>query len=270
MPLQDALLEVLAELVKRLLPGSVLFLLFGVTLGVVLLLLGEGRRSGGRAWLTILAVGYWLLSLPLIAGGLEGALGGDYGPLESAAEARGAHVVVVLTGGGVTLRRGAATADIPSQATAYRMLEAERLYHLLDDPLLLISGGPAGGTEEGNPESQAVKEVLVARGIPEARIRVEPDSGSTREQAVRIREWAEQENVESFVLVTSGPHMRRALGAFQAEGLHPIPSAAEAGPAGEGLEVASLLPSADALSRSEQAIREILALLYYTARGWLA
>jgi len=267
MPLGAALLELLSGLSKALIPGSTAFLLVGLTIGVVLLLRGGRRRVTGRAWLTGLTVFYWVLSLPIVAEGLEAALGAGQRPLESAAQAAGSRHLVVLTGGGATLRGAGGSFDVMSHASIYRMLEAERLYHVLEAPTLIVSGGPAGVGADGNPESEAMKAQLVARGIPEERIWVEAQSPDTHEQAIRVAARLDQEGIESFVLVTSGSHMRRALGAFADQGLTPIPSAAPDGPKTEGL--ARLLPSAMALGRSEQAIREVLALAYYALRGWL-
>ncbi len=268
--MQDAAFEILSETVKRMLPGSVLFLLAGVTVGVALLLAGDRRRGPGRAWLTGLVIAYWLLSLPVVAGGLERMLGSGFDRLESAELARGARTVVVLTGGGVTLWADDRSIDIPSHATAYRMLEAERLYRMLGEPLLLVSGGPAGGVPTGTSEGEAMQSELVGRGIPSQQIEVEGESADTRQQALRISQRLKAAGIEDFVLVTSRPHMRRALGAFRAQGLDPIPSAAtEGGDSDAEAGLAAWLPSPEALGRSEQAMREIFALVYYRLRGWL-
>ncbi len=269
MAIINALIEVISELFKALLPGSVLFLLIGLTIGVVLLLSGEGRRMRGRAWLAGLAILYWVLSVPLVADGLETVLGAGYAPIADVAQARGAQTVVILTGGSVTLQGQDASFDVLSTASGYRMLEAERLYHFLGEPTLIVSGGPPGGIASANAESEAMKAELVARGIPESKILVETEATDTHDEALRVRELLKSEGIDSFVLVTSTEHMRRALGSFAAEGMTPIPSAADqVAPEGR-LAAARLLPSADALSRSYSAIREGFALLYYALRGWL-
>jgi uncharacterized SAM-binding protein YcdF (DUF218 family) len=264
----DTLIEIASALVKALLPGSMLFLLVGVTIGVVLFLSGNRRRRAAVAWLAGLTVFYWLLSLPIVPRTLEGWLGAGYTPLTSAAEAGGARHIVVLTGGGVSLHGLEGTFDIPSTATAYRLLEAERLYQLLGEPILILSGGPAGLRADGTPESEAMKADLVARGVPQDKIWLETESPDTHQQAIRIRERLQQEGVEAFVLVTSPPHMRRALGAFADQGMEPIPAVAGRGPAESFGGVAPFLPSAEGLGDSETTFREILALLYYTLRGW--
>jgi len=269
MPIVNVLIEIASALVKALLPGSMLFLLVGMTVGLVFLLTGRGRRSAAVAWLAALAVFYWLISLPVVPRTLETWLGAGYAPLASAAEAEGARHVVVLTGGGVTLHGLEGTFDVPSTATAYRLLEAERLYRLMDEPILILSGGPAGAEADGTPESESMKAELTARGVPEGKIWLETSSPDTHEQAIRVGELLQQEGVESFVLVTSLPHMRRALGAFAGQGMEPVPSAALRGTSVASGGPAPFLPSAEALAESETTFREILALVYYSLRGWL-
>ena len=269
MPVMDVLIEIASALVKALLPGSILFLLVGVTIGVVFLLTGRGRRSTAVGWLAGLALFYWLISLPVVPRTLESWLGAGYAPLASAAEADGVRHVVVLTGGGVTLHGREGTFDVPSTATAYRLLEAERLYRLMDEPILILSGGPAGPEADGAPESESMKADLTARGVPEDKIWLETSSPDTHEQAIRVGERLQQEGVQAFVLVTSLPHMRRAMGAFAGRGMEPIPSAAVRGPSESSSGPSPFLPSAEALGESETAFREILALVYYSLRGWL-
>ena len=269
MPVSDALIDIAVDLFKALLPGSVLFLLIGLTVGVGLLLTGQGRRTGARLWLAGLAVLYWVLSLPIVANGMDSLLGGGYQPLASATAAGEARTVVVLTGGGLTLYGEGGTFDVLSTASVYRMLEAERVYHLLDEPLLVISGGPAGGVVSGNPESEAMRAQLVARGIPETKILLETEAADTRRQAILVGELLERQGIDAFVLITSTQHMRRALGTFAEQGMTPVPSAAREPATGDGLPGARLLPSAEALGRSYLAIREGFALLYYAVRGWM-
>ena len=269
MPVFEILIEIASALVKSLLPGSMLFLLSGVTIGVAFLLTGRGRRTAAVAWLAGLALFYWLLSLPVVPRTIEAWLGSGHAPLASAAEAGEARHVVVLGGGGVTLHGLAGTIDVPSTATAYRLLEAERLYHMMGEPVLILSGGPGGPGGDGAPESELMRADLIARGIPEDKIRLEPASPDTHEQAIRVGELLKQEGVETFVLVTSLSHMRRAVAAFTDVGMEPVPSVAVRGQSEVSGGPAPFLPSADALAESEAVFREVLALVYYALRGWL-
>jgi uncharacterized SAM-binding protein YcdF (DUF218 family) len=264
----DQVLSVLAELAKALfIPGSVPFLLLGMTLGVILLLMDENRRTRGRGLLAALAVLYWVLSLPASASALEGLLADAYRPLETVLEAEGARTVVVLGGGSVTLRSESASIDVVSEATTFRVLEAERLYELLGQPTLILSGGPPPTLAEASAESQAMRDLLVARGVAPEHILLDTASGNTHEQSIVVAGMLAEQQAVVFVLVTSPIHMRRAAGAFADEGLSPIPSAAVEGPRPE--DATPFLPSEAGLRRSQAVMREAIALAYYLARGWL-
>ena len=62
-------MSTLSAFVKTfLVPGSLPFLILGVTAGVVPLYLSDKRaRKWGRRWLVALSLGYWVLSIPLTA-----------------------------------------------------------------------------------------------------------------------------------------------------------------------------------------------------------
>lgn len=252
-----------------LIPGSVTFLLVGATVGVVGLLGRERLRRWARGWIASLVVLYWLLSTPLIAEALEGALSRGYGPLGSAADAGGAQAVVVLGGGSATYRARGAEVDVPSTSSALRALEGARVYALLGDPLVFASGGEAEEAGVDNPESAALRAVLVGAGVPAERVVLESDSTTTHEQALALAPILRERGIEQFVLVTSPIHMRRALGVFRAQGLEPIPSASAQRSEAAPDFPSPLLPHPEALRLSQAALREALALAYYAARGWL-
>jgi uncharacterized SAM-binding protein YcdF (DUF218 family) len=253
-----------------LIPGSVTFLLLAVTVGALGLFGRDRLRRWARAWLAALAVLYWLLSTPLVAGALEAALGQEYGPLGSAGEAQGAQAIVVLGGGSATYRARGAEVDVPSASSALRALEGARVYAMLGDPIVFASGGEAEDARVDNPESAVLRAVLAGAGVPAERVVLESDSTTTHEQAVELAPILRERGLERFVLVTSPVHMRRALGVLRAEGLEPIPSAAVQRSETAPDLPSPLLPHPEALRLSQAALREALALAYYAARGWLA
>jgi uncharacterized SAM-binding protein YcdF (DUF218 family) len=260
----------LIEVVKAMLvPGSASFLLLGLTVGLALILASLRTRRWGIAWLTILAATYWLLSLPATASFLEGALIGDVRPLQAASAAPGAQAIVVLGGGSETFRAEDLAVSAPSEPSALRALEAARVYGLVPTLLVIPSGGPGGVAGLGEPESTVMRRVLEANGIPTERIVEEALASSTREEALALGEILAERGVSRVIVVTSPTHMRRALGALAAVGIAPIGSPSrehsESRPA-----VGALLPSERALGDSRQALREVMALIYYAARGWLA
>lgn len=261
----------LVELIKAVfLPGSTTFLMFGLAIGVLLLILEGKTRHWATGWLVALLLGYVVLSLPMVAGAMESALADGYQPIATADQAKGAGLIVVLSGGSATYRASGQAVESLGEAGALRALEAARLYKLLGSPQVIASGGPGGENGEADPESGILKAAMVAAGVPASQITEESASTDTHEQALAIAALLRPRGNPAFVLVTSPTHMRRASTAMRAQGLDPIPSPSRQhsespGPGGPGW-----LPGASALNASTLAAREVLAWIYYWERGWLA
>jgi len=113
-----------------------------------------------------------------------------------------------------------------------------------------------------------MRQALVALGVPDQRILEESASTNTRQEAVNTRVGFADQLGGKFTLVTSPTHMRRALAAFQAVGLQPVPSPAHDNAVASVSGLQALLPSLDSLSASSFVLREYMALAYYSLRGW--
>jgi len=258
-------LATLRETVKQfLVPGSLFFLLFAMSVGVVLLF-GRGRAPRwGRRWLASLLAFYAVLSLQVTSDLLIWGLSGRFASISSAEQAQGARLIVVLSNGVRGGRTPLQELAVVNNQSAHNALEGARLYRLLNDPTLLASGGVTDPLARA-PESQALAAGLEALGVPADRIVQESRSHTTHEQAVLVSQWLKARGESRFVLVTTPEHMRRAVGAFEAQGVHPIPSVAALRYGGEP----AWQPTRYALQGSEAAIYEYLAWCMYRARGWL-
>ncbi|NIM92563.1 MAG: hypothetical protein GTO18_02460 [Anaerolineales bacterium] len=253
-----------------LIPGSSTFLVLGLILGVIILYFGKRGRKVGIAWLTVLAVVYWFLSTPLGASGLEAGLSFGYEPLEDSAEVQEAQAIVILGGGSVNLVSRGETMSLLVSESALRAMEGMRLYKMLDEPMVIVSGGSNPFLGGGTPESEMMAELLIDSGIPEEKIIQESSSQNTRDQAQKLEPIMEELGVEKFILVTSPLHIRRSTAVFKAQGLSPIP-----GPSASLNEVyeetgLGIFPSWIALDASRAAMREFMALGYYWVRGYLS
>ncbi len=262
-------METLVDLVKLyLLPGSSIFLLLGMSGGVILLFLdGPAQRWGRRIILSFVLL-YWALSTPLVVGMLEDGLGRDYGSLGESAITVDVQAVILLGGGAVTHRVGESSIDVLSEASALRTLEAAQVFAHLGAPVLIVSGGL--GEREGaqRPEALALVESLVDLGVPRDRMILETESRNTLEQAVNIRSILEAQGIQRAVLVTSRIHMWRSVGTFRRQGMEVLPSAAPN--RSESLpRQPAWVPNSASLQASHTAFREIFALIYYWGRGWL-
>ncbi|MGH2625393.1 MAG: YdcF family protein [Anaerolineales bacterium] len=260
----------LVEAVKDyLIPGSTTFLMIGLSFGTFLLFGSPRLSRWGRWCLSLLAAGYWLMSVPAFARALERGLNPGFGPLAGPDHAGDAQAIVVLGGGTRSYRSADGTIHSLSGESAARALEAARLHRLLGGLPVIASGGYQEA-EPGAPESEALAHALRDLGIPEDRILEESRSQDTRQQALAMARLLSDLGIDRFVLVTSPEHMARAVAAFRKAGLDPIASVARQGPQDEETPPGSgLLPGESGLAVGRGALREYMALLYYWARGWL-
>lgn len=249
---------------NTLVPGSIPFLIIALVVGTLLLYRQKNGGRAGRLFLSALALAYWVLSTPVTAVALIRLSCPDYPPVDTREQARGATAIVVLGAGQDTYRSRGGVFDVGSPEYSRRMLEAARVYRLLDPQWVVVTGGL--GSERRN-EAQLMSEGLQSLGIPEDRIIEEPKSTNTRDHTFYVPLLLRAHQVEQFVLVTSRQHMARSLRAFRKVGLDPVPSSPEFFEKQGGLE--DFLPSKGALSTSEELIYDDAAMVYYWFRGWI-
>jgi uncharacterized SAM-binding protein YcdF (DUF218 family) len=258
------MVEILRNTVKGLIPGSTSFVLFGLCVGV-LLLFGQPRVAGwGRRLLTGLLVLYIVLSLQGTSDLLIFGLSHEFRSIQTRDDAKGAETVVVLSNGIQALRVGDQEVVVVNVASSANALEGARVYRLLGDPVVLVSGG-ATDPSTPTPESQALATALEQLGVPPSRIVMEATSKTTYGQVVNVSAWLQAHGQARFVLVTAPEHVRRATQAFAARGLQAIPSISNLRYGGTPF----WWPTGEALAGSENAIYEYFAWCFYRSRGWL-
>jgi len=262
-------MDLLATFVKMNLPGSTSFLWIGLVLGCVLLFGGKVSKKWGQGLLAGLAVLYVVLATPITVGLLEKGLDHGYGSIESVEGLEDIQAIVVLGGGSITYQARGEALNILSEQSSLRVLEGARLYHLLDQPGVIVSGGVSAEPGRITPESQALRDGLLMLGVPLQAIVLESEAGNTLDHPSRVQEILVREDVTRFILVTSPAHMHRAMQIFQAAGMDPIPSAG-VWHSGELQDpTVGWKPNARSLYASQVALREYLALGYYRMQGWL-
>ena len=103
----------------------------------------------------------------------------------------------------------------PSPGLQARVARAVALYRAGAAPFLLFTGGGRGTP----PEAVVMRRLAQAAGVPDDALVLEPSARSTFENAalsaaiIRTRGW------QRVILVTSWPHLPRALLAFRAAGV---------------------------------------------------
>jgi uncharacterized SAM-binding protein YcdF (DUF218 family) len=251
-----------------LVPGSMTFLSLGLLLTIVLFHGAPSIRRLGEWWFSLLVAVYWLLSLPVVANALIGRLQGRYGTIRTAADARGAKVIVAIGNGSVSYTDGLFTSDMLTRRSTFCVFETMRLYRLLQPDDVVVSGGaPTPGTA-ARAEADLMREQLGRLGVPAERIRADTTSRTTQEQATNVARLLRQRDpLANAVVVTTAAHMPRVMTWFVAQGIDAIPSVTPDLRYDEGRTGwARWWPSAAALRGSETAMYEYLALVYLRLR----
>lgn len=102
-----------------------------------------------------------------------------------------------------------------------RIWQAISLYKAGKVKKILITGDHGYVSDRGLKEARQFKEVLLQWGFDERDILTEEASKNTHENAQMSVAYLKQSypEMKSFILVTSGMHMRRSLACFEKEGL---------------------------------------------------
>lgn len=231
------------------------------------LLASSGSRAARRA-LVAVALFYGLASVHGISHGVGRLLAAGYRPLTRGDVPPGSVTVVVLGSATVQVRNWSETVlALPDLHSASRLLEGARVFKLLDATWLISSGGSPTPEDRLQPSGRVMADALVAAGIPRDRILVETASTNTRDEAVIVARMLLDHPTDHVVLVTSGVHMRRSIGAFRAVGVAAIPAVAR-DPSSVETWWETLLPSDKGLREASHAAHELFGLAGYVARGW--
>jgi len=248
-------------------PTSVLFVVAALSVGVVLLFVRRTQRYARWYFVALLAM-FWLGSAPAVIERVLIWKSGEYRPITNAAEARGALVVVVLGGGNQTIQARGGSLNQVSWTAALRLLEAARLYRLLDRPTVIVSGGITEREPGARSEGDAMRKAIIELGVPAEKIIVEVESKTTHDEAREIARMLAGRPKQPIVIVTSPTHLPRALAVFRAAGLDPIPSAAPYA-SDHSLDSARLAPSDVGLLLFDTVVYDTMSGLYYWLRGWV-
>lgn len=180
------------------------------------------------------------------------------------------HVDGIIILGGA--EDGAGTArhhQVQLNAAAERVTAGLALAHRFPDATILLSGG-SGDLRDLARESMPGAEVMAAAfretGIPQTRLLLESRSRNTSENARFSADLAQPKPGETWVLVTSAFHMRRAMASFERDGWnelipYPVDYRADGFLDGIGWDLAGHLDTLDL------AIKEWIGIWAYAASG---
>jgi len=226
------------------------------------------RRSGARRFAIAVALFYWTASTDIVPDTIRLVLASGYRPLTRADVAPGRTAVVLLGSGSLRFRDWSDNQlALIDPIGASRLLEASRVFHLLDAAYILSSGGLATVTDRNRPSGETMADTLMTLGVPKERVLVETESRTTRHEALIIKEMLSAHPVDHVVLVTSQFHMRRSVGTFKAAGIEVIPAIVRE-PQAFDTWLEKLVPTDKGLKDSAMAAHEVLGIVAYAVRGW--
>ncbi|WP_019501256.1 YdcF family protein [Pseudanabaena sp. PCC 6802] len=156
-----------------------------------------------------------------------------------------------------------------------RIIYGARLWKAGKAPLLIVSGGRAEWLGEGgNPESEDMAAIATLLGVPSTAVIQDATSLNTRENAVNVQAILSQKSLRKILLVTSALHMPRSLAIFRKLGIDAIAAPTDfltvstdnaKGFVGTLLD---LLPEAEALKNTTNALKELVGIIIYRLVGW--
>ena len=155
---------------------------------------------------------------------------------------------------------------------ADRLFQAVELYKTGSIRKIFFVGG-SGSIEFAHlKEGMFVRRYLRTIGIPEKDIWIENESRNTRENAVNAHELLSQKKYTGgkFLLITSGRHMRRAMGCFKTVGIDVTPYSVDrdASPVRRFTFDHLLIPDAATLLKWEALFHEWIGMITYKVKGY--
>ena len=239
----------------------------GTAVGLMLLglLMFWLRRVRGGVWCVALGLGWlWFWSMPLVGDQAVRWLERDWVYLS--AEAYPTADAIVVLGG--AFGEGLERWPYPDAGSSVdRYWHAARLFRAGRAPVIVLSGAHHPDRLDRWSEAEAGALFLQDLGVPASALLLDNEARTTRENVVFIERILRDRQLDSFLLVTSALHMKRSLAAFEAMNLSPIPTPTDFSVVREPVfSIRRILPSAEALQNSTDAIHEVVGGWWYSLR----
>ena len=246
--------------------------LFLLPIGVTLVLLISGFVFRRRVYF-IVAIGVlYTGSIPLVGRQALKLIEGDAirNPPQSAPTG---DAIVVLSGGRIV---APGASKISEWTDADRFFGGVELYQAGKAPLLVFTGGATLWEPSAPSEGEILVGFARRYGVPAEAVVTTGRVYNTDEEAEAVaRLLADRSHVgpeakkkpQSLLLVTSAFHMPRAKAQFEAQGFRVVAYPVDFLVSSEKqITILDFLPSANALSQTELAIREFYGRIFYQIR----
>ena len=117
-------------------------------------------------------------------------------------------------------------------------------------------------------EGDDLRAIAIAQGVAAEKILVTREISNTREEARAVADMAKTHGWKKVIVVTTAWHMPRAARVFRNAGVDFIPFPVDYRSDGtKELAAVDFLPNADALQKTETALRECYGIAFYTVTG---
>lgn len=181
------------------------------------------------------------------------------------------HDVAIVLGGMFEYNSDLDNLSIRRQGD--RFIQAVTLYKENKVRKILISGDSGYIVDRGLHEAKQTKELLIKWGIPESDILTEEKSINTHENAKMTKSLLDRSYPEfnSFILITSGIHMRRAIACFENEGLNCTPFSTDlySNQTRNYFWDQYIIPDIDNLTQWNKLLKETFGYLSYDIVGYI-
>lgn len=230
-------------------------------LALFLLIFGRKFLAGTLIMFSVLIM--WFASTSVCANYLMDTLEKDYPPV-ALEKAPKADAILIL--GGMT--RGIASGNDISDLSdsADRLFHGAMLYKEKAAPVVIVSGGVK---VSGKTEAELMADILEKWGVPAEDILLESRSWNTYQNGEYSKKLMQKHKIKKVLLVTSAYHMKRAKAVFEAQGVMVIPMATDYQVVQKEVVIGDVFPDVESLDQTTGAIREYIAWLYYSIRGWV-
>lgn len=181
--------------------------------------------------------------------------------------ARGGPIAgIIILGGAIGANSNPPRELAGLNESAERMTEAVALTRQFPDARLVFTGGSAAVLAKEPPESATMARLLEGLGVAKERTVLESRSRDTYENAAFTKLLVDPRPGQRWLLVTSGWHMPRAMGAFRKAGFPVEPWPVDYRTSGRlDLRFGTSIP--EGLRRVDFVTREYLGLVAYYLTG---
>lgn len=245
----------LVDLLKPwMLPPGINFLI--IVIGVLIHLLW---RKMGKIVIGLGFFSLWLLCMPIIAYQLLDLLQNQYPMLDLTTLKPKPNAVIVVLGGGDTMKKEYDNKQMLSNYTLNRVQYAAYLENKTKLPMIVSGGRDIPAV---NSEADLMAEVL------QHNFKITPykedKSSNTADESLFILPILKTNHFEHVYLLTDAWHMPRAMYIFQCRGIKSTPAPMGFIAYGPGYSLLSFFPNAEALTWSATAFHEFFGLIGYS------